>query len=82
MVHLFKRKWDIFENFEWNFRDIGIQRFLDLGDICSKCYMILDIFFQIFSGIRDIGDSPYRASIRHRLFSSSLVKILVSPMFA
>ena len=22
---------DIFENFEWNLRDIGIQRFMDLG---------------------------------------------------
>ena len=53
MVHLFKGVWDTFENFEWNFRDIGIQRFLDLGDICSKCYMILGIFFSnIF---RDTG---------------------------
>ena len=39
-MHLFKGIHDTFENFEWNFRDIGIQRFLDLGDICSKSYMI------------------------------------------
>ena len=45
------------------FRDIGIHRFIDFGDICSKYYMILGILFQIISGIRGIGDSlpgPHR----------------------
>ena len=35
IVHLFKRIRDTFENFEWNFRDIGIQRFLDFVGTCS-----------------------------------------------
>ena len=64
MMHLFKGIRDTFENFEWNFRDIGIQRLMDFGDTCSKCYMILGILFQIFSGIWDIGDSPSRASAK------------------
>ena len=60
---IFKGIRDTFENFEWNFWDKGIQRFLDLGDTCSKCYMILGIFFfQIFAGIWDTGDPPSRAS--------------------
>ena len=42
---------------EWNFRDIGKQRFLDFWDTWSKCYMILGILFQIFSGVPDIGAS-------------------------
>ena len=50
----FKRIRDTFENTEWNFRDTWIQSFLDFGDTCSKCYMILGILFQIFSGIQDI----------------------------
>ena len=40
MVHLFNGIRDTFENFEWNFRDIGIQRLIDFGDTCSECYMI------------------------------------------
>ena len=48
---LFKGIWDTFENFEWNFRDIRIQRLLNFRDICSLCYMILRIFFEIISGI-------------------------------
>ena len=55
-MHLFKGERDTFENFEWNFRDIGIQRFLNFGDTCSKCYMILGILFNIISGIRDTRD--------------------------
>ena len=30
-MRLFKGIPYIFENFEWNFRDIEIQRFMDLG---------------------------------------------------
>ena len=31
-MHLFKGTWDTFEKKnEWNFRDIGIQRFLNFG---------------------------------------------------
>ena len=30
-MRLFKGIRDIFENFEWNFSDIGIQRFMDFG---------------------------------------------------
>ena len=37
-VHLFKGIQDTFEHFELNFRDKGIQRFLDFRDTCSKCY--------------------------------------------
>ena len=34
-MHLFKGIWDTDEKKnEWNFRDIGIQRFLDSGDTC------------------------------------------------
>ena len=44
------------------FRDIGIQRFLDFGDTCWKGYMILGILFKIISGIRDTGDLPSRVS--------------------
>ena len=55
---------------EWDFRDIGLQRFLDFVDICLKCYMILGISFQIFLGIRDIGDpAPSRASFIRHLYS-------------
>ena len=36
MMHLFKGIWDTFENFEWNFIDIGVHRFLDFGDTCSN----------------------------------------------
>ena len=60
-MHLFKRIWDTFENSEWNFRDIGIQSFLDLG--IFVCYMSLGILFQIFPGIRDIGDPTSKASV-------------------
>ena len=35
---------DTFENFEWNFRDIWIQKLVDFGDTCSKCYMMRDTF--------------------------------------
>ena len=55
-LHLFKGIWDTFENTEWKFRDIRIQRFLGVGHTCLKYYMILGILFQILSGIRDIGD--------------------------
>ena len=41
--------------------------FLDCRVTCSKCYMILGIFFQIFSGIRDIGDPTSRASLVNAL---------------
>ena len=50
-MHLFKGIWDTFENFEWNVRHTGIQRFLDFWDTFSKCYMILGILFKIISGI-------------------------------
>ena len=61
-MHLFKGIQDTFENFEWDFRDTGIQKFLDFRDICSKCYFILGILLKIISGIRDTGDPPSRAS--------------------
>ena len=47
---------DTFEHFEWNFRVIGIQRFLDFGDTFSNCYIILGILFKISAGIQAIGD--------------------------
>ena len=62
MVHLFKGIWDTFENFEWNFRNIRIQRFLGFSDTCSKCCMVLGILFQIFSGILGTGDPTSRTS--------------------
>ena len=71
MMHLFKEIWDTLENFEWNFRAIGIERFPDFGDTCSKCYIILGILLQIFSGIRDIEDPfpepQYRGGGRYTL---------------
>ena len=42
---------------------LGIQRFLDFGDTCSKCNMILGTRFQILSGIWDNGDPISRASL-------------------
>ena len=62
MVHIFKGIRNTFEHFEWNVWDIGIQRFLDFGDTCAKCYVILGIHFQIFSRICDIGNPASRAS--------------------
>ena len=35
-MRLFKGIQDIFENFEWNFRGKGIQRFVDLGILFRK----------------------------------------------
>ena len=53
-MYLFKGKRDTFDNPEWNFRDIGIQWFLEFGNTGSKCCMIF-LLFQIY-GIRDIVD--------------------------
>ena len=50
MVHSFKGIRDTFEYFELNFWDIRKQRFLDFGDICSKCCMILGYFSKYFQG--------------------------------
>ena len=63
MMHLFKGIRDTFENFEWNFRDVGLQRLIDFGDTCSKCYTVLGILFQIFSGIMGTPPPPSRASL-------------------
>ena len=58
MVHLFKGTQNTFENFEWSSRDIGIQRFLDFGDTCSKCYMILGILSKYFKRYRIFTEPP------------------------
>ena len=52
-MHLFKGIRATFENFEWNFRYIRIQRLLDFWDTCSKYCMILGILFKVTLGIRD-----------------------------
>ena len=66
-MYLFKGIRDIFENFECNFRGFGVQTFQDLGDTCSKCYMILGILFKIISGIRDTGDPLPRPLYWHNI---------------
>ena len=49
-MHLFKGIQDTFENFEWNFRDIGIQRFLDFWRYLFKMlYDFKDTFQNNFS---------------------------------
>ena len=54
---IFKGILDSFEILERNFRDIGIQKFLDFGDTYSILYMIiLGILFKIISGIQDNRD--------------------------
>ena len=50
-MHLFKGIRDTFENFVWNFRDIGIQRFLDFVDAFSEYYMVLGILGTPFQGL-------------------------------
>ena len=55
MVHIFKGIPDTFESFEWNFRDIGIRRFLDFGVTCTNYYTILRILSKYFQGYGILG---------------------------
>ena len=52
---------DIFENFEWNFRDIGIQRFMDLGILFA---MLCERKFRIRHYLNQLGILSDKTSLQ------------------
>ena len=73
IAHLFKGIWDSFGKTEWNFRNIGIQSFLDSEDACSKCYMILGTFSKYFRDTGYWGPSSRASTMGTLLFETGII---------